>query len=296
MKNILDAARHQREKEINILARMVVEKDFSMERVMEEIDQLWPGRTGRERERYLSMVIHKCHESVWPARAKTPQTGRAFILDDERSADVRHMNRCFALSLFRTIMESIGSCDHPLCGGVLPEEFYARCAAEILDKSLSRAKDDPELLVIYLKQMVIILKSAGFIGMEGGSWRVSGKSVGEAPYQAVFNAFWNQVRWEDIFPSMPDAAVELKRNRGILLDIMMRRSGGFAIDALAREFFDLTGFCGSDDIILISFLDFYFFTWLEHFALLEYDDAKEGPVTARITGLGRRFFARLQGL
>jgi hypothetical protein len=41
---ILDAARHQREKEINILARMVVEKDFSMERVMEEIDQLWPGK------------------------------------------------------------------------------------------------------------------------------------------------------------------------------------------------------------------------------------------------------------
>jgi hypothetical protein len=43
------------------------------------------------------------------------------------------------------------------------------------------------VLVIYLKQMVIILKSAGFIGMEGGSWRVSGKSVGEG---AVFRRFF----------------------------------------------------------------------------------------------------------
>ncbi len=297
MKNSLDAVRHQRGKEINVLARLVVEKDFSMERVKREIELLWPGRTGRDREHFLSMVIEKCHENVWPVKGKASRTRqRAFIVDSDHYAAGQSINRCFAMRLYTGIMESIEEYGSAGSGDqLLSEAFYRRCAAGLLDEAPLREKDDPELMVICLKQMVIILKSAGFIRNEGGVWRVSGGPAQDSPYERIFASFWNHVRWEDIFPSIPDAAIELKRNRGILLDIMMRRSGSFRIDSIAREFFDLTGFCGSDDIVLISFLDFYFFSWLEHFALLEYEDSKEGPVTARITGHGRRFLTQLQG-
>ena len=109
-------------------------------------------------------------------------------------------------------------------------------------------------------------------------------------FYRLFNAFWNLVRWEDIFPSDPESARELKITRNILKDLVLRHYGAVSLNDIANEFFDMTGFSTPNDLLVISFLDFYFFTWLRHFGMIRYSNGTEiAPVRITVTDTGRTF-------
>jgi hypothetical protein len=142
-----------------------------------------------------------------------------------------------------------------------------------------------------LREAKVIVKSGGFAVICDDAYAARGL------YAVLFISFWNMVRWEDLFPSIPDAAHELRCSRGILIDMMLREDGPVRIDDMTRRFFDMTGFGGRGDIYLISFIDFYFYAWLHNFGLIEYDDnGAEVSVHLRLTEHGRRFLRCLQSV
>src|SRR4030042_1708336 len=62
---------------------------------------------------------------------------------------------------------------------------------------------------------------------------VSSKTI----YCKLFNAFWNNVPWEDIFPSDTESARELKFTKNIIKDLILRHHGIISLQSVTNEFF-----------------------------------------------------------
>lgn len=207
------------------------------------------------------------------------------------------MCNCFAVRLARQILDLIKGNEFPLTRtNCFKNPFYLRCLKEIDFSDLGAGVPDRELLLIYIKQIVAIIKTAGLVGNDRGIARLSRDVESDTTlFYLLFNAFWNEIDWSDIFPSNRDAAKELKECRGILTDIMLRHQGNASVEAVANEFFELTAFSRKNDLFMISFLDFYFFTWLRHFGMIQYhEETRTTPVTISATDTGRKFLTTLQ--
>jgi hypothetical protein len=173
--------------------------------------------------------------------------------------------------------------------GCFPDSFYETCALNV-SRRTDIFRDDEELLVIFAKQMMIMMKTAGVVNI------VDGEAIYDSTnltHDLLFDAFWNRVNWEDLFPSMPSTAVRMRDERYILAELLLSREGVFCVDDLARDYFVEKSVVFRDLLIYISFFDFSFFTWMRHFGIVEYVAHESGRVSAMLTPRGRHFLSSL---
>ncbi len=203
---------------------------------------------------------------------------------------VRDLDNCFAVKLARFLAEAIASADNGVVRGkTIGDHFYENCLDAVQATELSRETDDADIMTIYMKQCMHIMRASGVIQHAGRRLSVLKEVIDrDGLFTTLFASFWNETPWDAIFPSMPDLALDLHRSRNILRDLVAKNETSFRLDAVSNEFFDLTGFTDINDMITISFLDFYFFTWLRLFGLIEYTRQKAySPVVLRLTDSGR---------
>ncbi len=167
--------------------------------------------------------------------------------------------------------------------------FYDLCLEKINHNKILTEIDDDELIIIYLKQCVAMMRDSKILYMSDAA-SVSDRNL----YKCLFNSFWNSVSWENIFPSDPGAARELKINRNIFRDLVSNKQDTVSIENLVNEFIELTGISEKNDLFMISFIDFYLLTWLHHFGIIEYiRSSVYSPVLIRLTTAGRKLFSLL---
>ncbi len=200
------------------------------------------------------------------------------------------LNDCFAVRLALVIMTALSEGSLPETkSGSYGDAFYRHCLEKAAEEGLSDEIDDEEILLIGIKQCLIIMSAAGIIKNEEGRADIDRDGLNEKNiHQRLFNAFWNLAPWDEIFPSDPETARELCHEKSILKDLLARHAGAVSLDAVANEFFEMTGFTSPGDLEMISFLDFYFFAWLERFGLIRYIKGRlYDPVRIAVTGIGR---------
>ncbi len=173
-------------------------------------------------------------------------------------------------------------------------DIYFRCLSEI-SNNMSSAINDNEILLLYLKQIILILKNTSLFNSESFSKEKKNISFDYIQfYLMLLNSFWNTVKWDELFPSMPECAKKLKANKKILLGLMLNKRNKFRLDSISNAFSDITGIGRHNDLFFISFMDFYFFTWLSHFGLVNYIKGNDAdPVEIILTENGRKILTYL---
>lgn len=200
------------------------------------------------------------------------------------------LNHCFAIRLALLLMSILSEGRFAASEeGSFNDEFYLRCLQRAAETGLAEEIDDSEILLIGIKQCLIMMAAAGIVRKDRGSTEIDRDGLTEKNiHQRLFNAFWNVVPWDELFPSDQEAAIELGRDKNILRDLLARHTGAVSIDAIANEFFEMTGFTAPGDMEMISFLDFYFFAWLERFGLIRYIEGRPyETVRITVTEIGR---------
>lgn len=214
--------------------------------------------------------LDNCHDSIGPSA---------------------HLNECFAVRLSLLMIEILSTGQFAIdTKGSFQKSFYHACMTSASEAGLAVEIGDDELCIIYIKQCLHLLEKSGILLRNGRKAGINKEEASPATiYSKLFNAFWNKTPWEDIFPSDTESAKELNALKSILKDLILRHPGAFCLDVLSNEFFDMTGFSNQNNLLMISFLDFYFFTWLKHFGMVRYCDGKTyAPVRIRVTDIGRR--------
>jgi len=180
------------------------------------------------------------------------------------------VNECFALQLAEVITEKITT-ERIIINRdkSFSTTFYNQLSESL--KSTSQI-NDVELLVIYLKQMVNIMRSADLISDRNGqAFLKQIFTEKEKLYPVLLRAFWNECDWRIIFPSSPEAAEKIHDNRDAFLEILRTTLTEASVEEIAADFFSVTGICEANDYFMISFVDFYILTWLRHFGIIEYE-------------------------
>ncbi len=172
----------------------------------------------------------------------------------------------------------------------LSQEFYYTCA-----NNLSDTFNDHELLLLYLKQTILILKSTSIFGRTDDPAPINDSVFGNVHlYLQMLNSFWNKMNWALLFPSMPETALNLMKDRKLLVDLLARKNGKIRIDSIANAFFKATGSGRENDILLVSFLDFGVLTWLGHFGIISYIKSNDmDPVLIEVTKHGKKMLEYL---
>lgn len=174
--------------------------------------------------------------------------------------------------------------------GSLPHSFYQRALPGIKGLGLFHEEWDEELVTIYLKQTAMILRTSGFI-ISDDNHAAAGRAGGDF-YTELLQTFWNETLWSQIFPSDPEGASELWKNRSIFIDIL-----GSSLNAdlthICNQFFELTGFARKGDMISISFIDFYLVTWLQNFGIVQVTDTGDENITVNLTETGQNILPHL---
>ncbi|MCL1911771.1 MAG: hypothetical protein FWG13_06170 [Leptospirales bacterium] len=206
--------------------------------------------------------------------------------------DLSELFSCFAFRIASFIINFSGNKKYALSKeNGLPKSFYDKCLKAARTAGEMADVPNNDILIISMKQMMHILRSAGIAKIENGKafmepYLMSGQTF----YFLILHAFWNTVKWRDIFPSDTEAADFLMRDRTILADIMLRRGGRMEINDLANEFFDMTGFAAVNDIHAVSFIDFYMFFWLKNFGIINYHHPG-GEIFIELTGTGEKLLS-----
>ncbi len=201
------------------------------------------------------------------------------------------MNGCFAVRLAFFLIETIAARKFVLdADGCFSRDFYRHCLESAAQAGLADEINDTDLLVIYMKQCMRMMDACGILTRDRRQARIHQDQASSSTiYHKLFNAFWNSTPWEELFPSDRESAQELKVTRGILKDLLLRRYGAVSLGAVANEFFEMTGFSSRNNLFMISFLDFYFFTWLRHFGMVRYSEEHDhAPVRVTVTDHGRK--------
>ena len=197
---------------------------------------------------------------------------------------------CFAIRLAQFLITTIKDNIFQLKkDDSFKDGFYKHCLKQIKNDDLINEIEDTELLEIYIKQTIVLLQESDFITAVNNVAKISQNNIKDHDlYFSLFGVFWNTVSWERIFPSDEILAQELKKSRYILIDLLLKNQKSIEISTLSNEFFELTGISSNDDLFTISFLDFYFFTWLKHFGIITYSmESAFTPVLIGATDKGR---------
>ena len=195
--------------------------------------------------------------------------------------------------LFSVIIDQLSRreclCDSENCCG---DEFYAACVAAYLHRHGDI--EDRELLTIFFKQMMILLRHCGVVTVSGGSASVvrTGLAV-ETLYLEIFSAFWSGVSWDRLFPSMTSLASMMQKDRYVLVELIGARNGVFTVEEIACDYSDIMGLPLDDVMLYVSFFDFSFFTWMSLLGIIEYNNDST-HVQASMTDWGRSFFLAVE--
>ena len=302
MSEIFGVKKHQLNREINYIAKKIVDCDYSKDMVRNEIERKFCTVSRNEQDFLFNTILEKSYQYVWAVdgtfrlsrfgRIVNEYSGEALLPIQERT-----VKDSLAIRLFDFLADRINSSPCELThGGCFSEDFYDHCIDRIADTDIPQSVDDHELLIIYLKQAAQILRKTRFFSIERDVPRVAVSDVSCTEiYLDFFTSFWSRVKWEDIFPSNPGAARDLMKTKHILIDVLLNSGEKGELNSIANEFFTMTGFGLRDDLLLISYLDFYFFTWLSHFSILKYCRCGNAdPVSFRLTPHGKRFLQQLQ--
>jgi hypothetical protein len=302
MKNSLDVSKHQMNKEISNFAQRVIESEYSRDMIRNEIDTRFNNISKVDREIIINRIVRRSYEYAWSGenrlgRLKAFRKESAAVSAFDHTVDERKIRKTFAFRLFSFVIDSInGNTFKVGRDESLGKKFYSLCASTVPGE-LKKEAGDMEILDIFFKQAAAIIKKSGLFSKSRGVARVmNGAAPVKNLFLELFFSFWDRVNWDEIFPSNPDAARELMKQKHILIDMILKRAGAFRLDDVANEFFEFTGFGMKNSLYMISFLDFYFFTWLSNFGFIRYLHGRDDdPVCAELTEMGRSFLIALQG-
>ncbi|MBN2158146.1 MAG: hypothetical protein JW807_02035 [Spirochaetes bacterium] len=206
------------------------------------------------------------------------------------------INNCFAVRLSLFLIELISEKKFHLSKkGTFTRSFYRHCTEKASETGLTREINDDELFIKYVRQCIYLLQITGILRLTKAYGVINREAVSEKTlYGRLLHAFWNEADWEEIFTSDPESAKELKINKCILKDLLLRHYCAIYVQNIANEFFDMTGFCSRNNLFMISFIDFYLFTWLKHFGMLRYvDEPPNAPVRIAVTEAGRNILSSI---
>lgn len=297
MKNSVEVEKYRVSRGLNLLAKQIVELEFTPEMITTQINKQFDYIPKKERPGLVREAINRSYQYAW----SVPETRRSIQVKagidtvmpfDKIKKFGNTIKECVAVKIARHIISAL--CTHTSVvnsDGSFSNTFYVHCLARMKKKNVVPQIDDRELLEIYLKQMGHVVRKTSLAGHNAGLRKFNGDITAE--YTELFLSFWERVSWEDIFPSNPAASRELSQCKTILIDLIAAQKGKFSIRSLANEFFSLTGFSEPGNIFMISFLDFYFFTWLSHFGILTY--CRPVPeVCMKLTPFGKEFLMHLR--
>lgn len=285
MKHSADVTSHRLRSSINSLAIYALENELSRDVLAREIDKRFLTYKINNKDKILKDVIQSCYALVWNSNRNHDTTA---VINDTDTY-MHSVNGTTVMTLASCIISTIqqyGS--HHSKPSRFSDEFYALCLEKLLDSTIGHY--DTELLTIYIKQAVIMLKTADIIKNDSA----------EAPstpdlYNQLLLIFWNKCNWKQIFPSGGHLSNEIKRNRHILLDILLSLNGPKKLHEVAQIFFELTDIVKANDIFAASLLDFTVLTWLSFFGIIEYvDTPMDKPVTIMMTKHARSLLQPLQ--
>lgn len=213
----------------------------------------------------------------------------------ERNLSCAVLNNCFAVRLASFLIDLIGEKQFPLSKkGAFTRSFFRYCSEKAAESGLSGEINDDELFIKYVRQCLHLLEIMGILHLNKSYAAINRDTSGTSLFPRLLHAFWCEARWEDIFTSDPESAKELKINKSILKDLLLRNQGAMYVQNVANEFFDMTGFCCRNNLFMISFIDFYLLTWLKHFGMLRYiDGLLNAPVRIAVTEAGRTILASI---
>ncbi len=295
MKNSVEAEKYRVSRGLNILARQIVEQEFTHEMITTQINRQFNYISKKERKGLVREAINRSYRYVWSVPKTRPSFHDktevySFMPPEKIKLFNNDIRECVAVKIARHIISSLRTHSHAANpDGTFNNSFYCRCLALLNKKNIVPHIEDRELLEIYLKQMGHVVRKTSFVAQKSKA----GKFDIVALYFDLFLSFWEKVSWADIFPSNPAASRELSRCKMILVDLVAREKEKFSVQNIANEFFSLTGFSEPGDMFMISFLDFYFFTWLSHFGILAY--CRPLPeVCMKVTPFGKEFLRYLR--
>ena len=198
------------------------------------------------------------------------------------------VNDCFALQLAEVITEKITT-ERIIVNRdkSFSSIFYNQLASSL---NTTAPANDTEILVIYLKQMVNIMRSAGLISdRDGQAFITEIFSGNEKLYPVLLRSFWNECDWRVIFPSSPESAEKIHDNRDAFLELLLGTLSEVSVEEICSDFFNTTGICDVNDYFMISFVDFYLLTWLRHFGIIEYNAREDHDIVlVSVSDYGRK--------
>lgn len=198
-------------------------------------------------------------------------------LEGDDTSYQMNIKDCYALKLAEAIKERILSGDVSTDkDGSLSDRFYSELALSV---EADDAQKDEDLTVIYLKQMMNVMKSCGLVKIEKRKAFLPEKDLSrEKFYFKILKSFWNETDWGAIFPSSPEAAVKLFSKREVFIGFLEEFYTKVSVEDLANDFFEMTEIAETNDFFMISFLDFYLLTWLRHFGIIDYNASSNSEV------------------
>ena len=204
------------------------------------------------------------------------------------------MPHTFVVTLAKIIINNLNSIKES-CKNGFPDSFYDLCVTQLYSESAFDKSIDNEMCIIYLKQCKSLLLHGQVFTVSKGKIIINDNEISDSDlYLKLYYSFWDKVPWEDIFPSDENAAKELQYNKNILIDLLVKSENSIEVDRIANDFIELTGISYKNDLFMISFIDFYFFTWMKHFGILSYSDKNEPLVTIHLTENGKKLLRLFQ--
>jgi hypothetical protein len=275
MKHSADVITHRFKSSINTLALYALEHELSNDLIANEIDKRFNTVKSIKKDKIMQDVLQSCYRLVW--NVNNPfEAGFAAnkIQNDYREC----LNSCHVMIIARCIINILKNTNQKSKKNVqLSTDFYSQCVNSLLSNPL--LPYDSDLLTIYCKQTVIILKVAGIIN-ENKIIEINSEDL----YRRMFSAFWNKCNWKSLFPSGGYISNEIKNSRQLLLDIIVNTNKSVQLDEVAQTFFELTGIAKYNDLFAVSLLDFSVITWLSFFGIVQYvDDSFDKPVKIALT-------------
>jgi len=206
-------------------------------------------------------------------------TGFYTSLEGNATGYKMNVKDCYALRLAGVIIERLIPGDAAVDkDGSFGDEFYLALAKSVPADDMI---NDRELVVIYLKQMMNIMKSCGVVAVSKNKASIpDGHLSTDKLYMKLLSAFWNETDWSEIFPSSPETAQALFENREIFIDYLEGFFTKVNVEDFANDFFEMTDIASNSDFFKISFLDFYLLTWLRHFGIIDYTMSADSDVVS----------------